>query len=59
MCYAQKSYYYMLYYKLNDMLEDGISYKKAKRCATLAYKIAMLPIREEKCINLTHIEQMN
>lgn len=58
-CYAQKSYYYMLHYKLNDMVEDGISYKDAKRCATLAYKIAMLPIREEKCINLTHIGLMN
>lgn len=32
------------------MVEDGISYKDAKRCATLAYKIAMLPIREEKWI---------
>lgn len=46
-CYTQKSYYYMLYYKLNDMLEDGFCYKDAKRCATLAYKIAMLPVKEK------------
>lgn len=46
-CYRQKSYYNTLCYKLDDMLNNSLSYKDAKRCATLAYKIAMLPIREE------------
>ena len=46
-CYRQRSYYHMLCCKLNYMLEYGLCYKEAKRCATLAYKIAMLPVREQ------------
>lgn len=44
-CFRRKSYYLILVHKLDDMLNNGLSYKDAKKCATLAYKIAMLPIR--------------
>lgn len=44
-CYRRKSYYFILVHKLDDMINNSFSYKNAKRCATLAYKIAMLPIR--------------
>lgn len=46
-CFRRKSYYCILYNKLDNMLNNGLSYKEAKKCATLAYKIAMLPIREK------------
>lgn len=46
-CYRSRSYYYLLYCKLGNMLKNGLCYKDAKRCATLAYKIAMLPVKEK------------
>lgn len=45
-CYHQKSYYYMLVCRLHKMVNSGLEYEQAKKCAILAYKIAMLPIKE-------------
>lgn len=58
-CYRQRGYYHMLERKLDNMLNNGLCYKDAKKCATLAYKIAMLPVKEKRCISLIHIGQMN
>lgn len=44
-CHGRKSYYCLLIFKMNNMINNGLSYKEAKKCATLAYKIAMLPVR--------------
>lgn len=46
-CYKQRGYYCMLTCRLDKMVNDGVEYEEAKKCATLAYKIAMLPVREE------------
>lgn len=46
-CYNKKSYYYILMCRLHKMVDDGAEYEEAKKCATLAYKIAMLPVREQ------------
>lgn len=47
LCCSRKSYYNMLIFRLHKMVNDGVEYEEAKKCATLAYKIAMLPVREE------------
>lgn len=44
-CHGRKSYYCLLVFKMNNMINNGLCYKEAKKCATLAYKIAMLPVR--------------
>lgn len=46
-CYRQRSYYCILTCSLDKMVNDGVEYKEAKKCATLAYKIAMLPVKEK------------
>lgn len=46
-CYRQRGYYCILHNKLDNMLNNGLCYKDAKKCATLAYKIAMLPVKEK------------